>query len=72
MFDPVGLELLWGMTGLIAITKNAKQVDVLRAFLGICESSAWPGAMTLFLHWYTPTELAKRMGSTIHAKLLGV
>jgi len=44
-----GLELLWGMmTGLIALSKNAKQVYVLRAFLGLCESSAWPGMMTLF------------------------
>ncbi|KAL3419931.1 major facilitator superfamily transporter [Phlyctema vagabunda] len=58
-----GLELLWGMmTGLIALAKNAKQVYVLRVFLGLCESSAWPGMMTLFMHWYTPTELAKRMG----------
>lgn len=58
-----GLEIAWGlMTGLIATTKNAKQVYVLRAFLGMCESSAWPGMMTLFMHWYTPTELAKRMG----------
>ncbi|KAE8444737.1 hypothetical protein EG329_014297 [Mollisiaceae sp. DMI_Dod_QoI] len=58
-----GLEILWGlMTGLIATTHNAKQVYVLRAFLGMCESSAWPGMMTLFMHWYTPTELAKRMG----------
>jgi hypothetical protein len=44
-----GLELLWGMmTGLIAIAQNAKQVYVLRAFLGMFESSAWPGMMTLF------------------------
>jgi hypothetical protein len=44
-----GLELLWGMmTGLIATAKTAKQVYVLRAFLGMCESSAWPGMMTLF------------------------
>lgn len=58
-----GLELLWGiMTGLIAMTTNAKQVYVLRAFLGLCESSAWPGMMTLFMYWYTPGELAKRMG----------
>lgn len=57
------LELAWGlMTGLIAMTHNAKQVYALRAFLGLCESSAWPGMITLFMHWYTPTELAKRMG----------
>ncbi|KAJ4555374.1 hypothetical protein HRR80_003079 [Exophiala dermatitidis] len=58
-----GLELAWGMiTGLIAMTHSAKQVYVLRFFLGLCESSAWPGMMTLLMHWYTPTELAKRMG----------
>ncbi|KAH8810652.1 major facilitator superfamily domain-containing protein [Xylogone sp. PMI_703] len=58
-----GLELVWGMiTGLIAIATSAKQVYVLRVFLGLCESSAWPGMMTLFMYWYTPTELAKRMG----------
>lgn len=58
-----GLEILWGlMTGLIAMTTSAKQVYVLRVFLGLCESSAWPGMMTLFMYWYTPTELAKRMG----------
>ncbi|TVY84692.1 Pantothenate transporter liz1 [Lachnellula suecica] len=44
-----GLEVLWGlMTGLIATTHNAKQVYVLRVFLGLCESSAWPGMITLF------------------------
>ncbi|KAF9005384.1 hypothetical protein BDZ89DRAFT_1049088 [Hymenopellis radicata] len=47
-----GLELIWGvLTGSTQWT-----------FLGLCESSAWPGMMTLFVHWYTPTELAKRMG----------
>ncbi|TVY45354.1 Pantothenate transporter [Lachnellula subtilissima] len=57
------LEILWGlMTGLIATAHNAKQVYVLRVFLGLCESSAWPGMITLFMHWYTPLELAKRMG----------
>jgi MFS family permease len=44
-----GLEILWGMlTGLIATCHNAKQVYVLRVFLGLCESSAWPGMITLF------------------------
>lgn len=83
------LEIAWGvMTGLIALCQNAKQVYVLRVFLGLFESSAWPGMMTLFsksstgtspstnfgpflpantlrtclVYWYTPTELAKRMG----------
>ena len=58
-----GLEVTWGViTGLMALVQNAKQVYVLRVFLGLCESSAWPGMMTLFMHWYTPGELAKRMG----------
>ncbi|CAN8099689.1 unnamed protein product [Discula destructiva] len=58
-----GLEIGWGViTGLIAICHNAKQVYVLRVFLGLFESSAWPGMMTLFMYWYTPSEIAKRMG----------
>ncbi|KAK8113849.1 Major facilitator superfamily domain- general substrate transporter [Apiospora kogelbergensis] len=58
-----GLEIIWGViTGLIAITHKAQQVYALRFFLGLCESSAWPGMMTLLMHWYTPSELAKRMG----------
>jgi MFS family permease len=58
-----GLEIAWGvMTGLMAMVTSAKQVYIIRVFLGLCESSAWPGMMTLFMHWYTPTELAKRMG----------
>ncbi|OAA81278.1 Major facilitator superfamily transporter [Akanthomyces lecanii RCEF 1005] len=57
------VEIVWGViTGLIAITHNAKQVYVLRAFLGLCESAAYPGMITLFMSWYTPTEMAKRIG----------
>lgn len=44
-----GLEILWGfLTGLMAMVTSAKQVYVLRVFLGLCESSAWPGMITLF------------------------
>ncbi|KAI1637259.1 major facilitator superfamily transporter [Biscogniauxia mediterranea] len=58
-----GLEICWGViTGLIALAKSARDVYILRVFLGLCESSAWPGMMTLLMLWYTPTELAKRMG----------
>lgn len=67
-----GLEIGWGiMTGLIALCKNAHQVYVLRVFLGIFESSAWPGMMSLFMFWYTPTELAKRMGFYHSCQALG-
>ncbi|SMR51231.1 unnamed protein product [Zymoseptoria tritici ST99CH_1E4] len=58
-----GLEVAWGiMTGLMAMVTSAKQVYIIRAFLGAFESSAWPGMMTILMHWYTPMELAKRMG----------
>lgn len=58
-----GLEVTWGViTGLMALSNHAYQVYILRVFLGLCESSAWPGMMTLLMHWYTPAELAKRMG----------
>ncbi|KAH8651570.1 putative allantoate permease [Tricladium varicosporioides] len=67
-----GLEICWGvMTGLIATCHSAKQVYVLRVFLGLCESSAWPGMITLFMHWYTPMELAKRMGFYHSCQALG-
>lgn len=50
-----GLEIAWGIvTGLIAICHNAKQIYVLRVFLGLFESSAWPGMMTLFSEWPFP------------------
>ncbi|KAH8845166.1 hypothetical protein MCOR21_010576 [Pyricularia oryzae] len=58
-----GLEITWGvLTGLFAVTKNARDIYALRFFLGMCESSAWPGMMTMMIYWYTPSEIAKRMG----------
>ncbi|ROW00054.1 hypothetical protein VPNG_08363 [Cytospora leucostoma] len=57
-----GLEVGWGIvTGLLALCQNANQVYFLQVFLGLFESSAWPGMMTLFMYWYTPSELTKRM-----------
>ncbi|KAL7940488.1 allantoate permease [Trichoderma barbatum] len=57
------LEIIWGViTGLFAITTSVKQVYILRVFLGLCESSAYPGMITLFMSWYTPLEMAKRIG----------
>ncbi|KAJ9111855.1 hypothetical protein QFC20_002442 [Naganishia adeliensis] len=57
------LEIGWGiLTGLIAMSTNVKQVYALRAFLGVFESSAYPGTVTLLMSWYTPHELALRIG----------
>lgn len=45
-----GLEIIRGvLTGLIAITISAEQIYVLGVFLGLCESSAWTGMITLFI-----------------------
>lgn len=42
------LELVWGgLTMALAATHNAKQIYVIRVFIGIAESSAYPGAVTL-------------------------
>ncbi|KAK2616998.1 hypothetical protein QQS21_000087 [Conoideocrella luteorostrata] len=57
------LEVIWGIiTGLVAMATSAKQIYILRAFLGLCESAAYPGMITLFMSWYTPLEMAKRIG----------
>ncbi|KAK3315844.1 retrograde regulation protein 2 [Apodospora peruviana] len=67
-----GLEIGWGfVTGFIALAQSARHVYILRVFLGLFESSAWPGMMTLFMYWYTPTELAKRMGFYHSCQALG-
>ncbi|KAH7141478.1 major facilitator superfamily domain-containing protein [Dactylonectria estremocensis] len=67
-----GLEIIWGViTGLIAIVHNSKQIYALRFFLGFLESSAWPGMITLLMYWYTPSELAKRMGFYHSARAVG-
>lgn len=44
-----GLEIGWGfVTALIALARDARHVYILRVLLGLFESSAWPGMMTLF------------------------
>ncbi|KAK3318729.1 major facilitator superfamily transporter [Apodospora peruviana] len=57
-----GMEVAWGiLTGALAATHNTNQVYTLRFFVGLLEAGTWPGMMTLFMYWYTPGELAKRM-----------
>ncbi|KAK7419051.1 hypothetical protein QQX98_003553 [Neonectria punicea] len=46
-------------------------IYALRFFLGLLESSAWPGMITLLMYWYTPSELAKRMGFYHSARAVG-
>ncbi|KAK4688214.1 MFS transporter, ACS family, pantothenate transporter, partial [Tremellales sp. Uapishka_1] len=57
------LELCWGLLTLgIFKATSAKQIYVLRAFLGVFEASAYPGAIMLLMAWYTPREIAFRIG----------
>lgn len=54
-----GLEVGWGIvTGLLALSQTANQVYFLQVFLGLFESSAWPGMMTLFSEALPPRNLS--------------
>ncbi|KAJ9150242.1 Vitamin h transporter [Pleurostoma richardsiae] len=55
-------EIIWGVFTLaIAKASNAKTVFALRFFLGVFESTSWPGIVSLIFNWYTPRELGKRL-----------
>lgn len=57
------LEFAWGtLTLFLYLVKDAKQVYAMRAFMGAFEASAYPGALMLLMSWYTPRELAFRIG----------
>ncbi|KAJ9162067.1 Vitamin h transporter [Coniochaeta hoffmannii] len=61
LFLPV-CEIIWGLFTLgISRATNAKTVFVLRFFLGVFESTSWPGIVSLIFNWYTPRELGKRL-----------
>ncbi|ODV64069.1 putative pantothenate transporter [Ascoidea rubescens DSM 1968] len=56
-----GCELVWGvLTGLCAIPKSINIMFALRFLIGVTEASSWPGMITVFMNWYTPTEFATR------------
>ncbi|KAF7526052.1 hypothetical protein G7054_g10880 [Neopestalotiopsis clavispora] len=55
-------EIIWGALTLVTYrAKNAQTVYALRFFLGVFESSSWPGIVSLIFNWYTPKELGKRV-----------
>jgi len=62
-----GLEIGWGfVTGLIAFSQNAEQIYALRVLLGLFESSAWPGMMTLFSRFpATTVQRPANLGSVL-------
>ncbi|KAF7556906.1 hypothetical protein G7046_g6162 [Stylonectria norvegica] len=55
-------EIIWGILTLVTYkAQNAKTIFALRFFLGVFESTSWPGIVNLIFNWYTPKELAKRL-----------
>ncbi|KAF7552770.1 hypothetical protein G7Z17_g4093 [Cylindrodendrum hubeiense] len=55
-------EIVWGLFTLFTYkAQSAKTIYVLRFFLGVFESTSWPGIVSLILNWYTPKELGKRL-----------
>ncbi|KAL7627952.1 hypothetical protein AAE478_002148 [Parahypoxylon ruwenzoriense] len=61
IFLPV-CEIIWGALTLATYkAPNAKTIFALRFFLGVFESTSWPGIVSLIFNWYTPKELGKRL-----------
>ncbi|KAA8651373.1 uncharacterized protein ATNIH1004_000255 [Aspergillus tanneri] len=55
-------EIIWGSLTLATFAaKNAQTVYAMRFFLGIFESTSWPGLVSLMFNWYTPPELGTRL-----------
>ena len=55
------LECIWGvLTASCALVPSVKGMYGLRFGIGAAEASAWPGMLTVFMNWYTPTEFATR------------
>ncbi|KAB8079336.1 MFS general substrate transporter [Aspergillus leporis] len=55
-------EIIWGALNLATYAaKNVRTVYALRFFLGVFESTSWPGLASLLFNWYTPRELGTRL-----------
>jgi len=52
LFLPV-CEIIWGLFTLFTYKAgNAKTIFALRFFLGVFESTSWPGIVNLIFNWY--------------------
>jgi sugar phosphate permease len=50
-------EVIWGVFTLFTYkAKNAKTVFILRFFLGVFESSSWPGIANLIFNWFVNSQ----------------
>lgn len=54
-------ELIWGLcTFAAAAAKDAKDLFIIRFFVGVSEAVGYPAAFVIMSTWYTPDELMRR------------
>ncbi|RSL76792.1 hypothetical protein CEP51_009644 [Fusarium floridanum] len=64
--------LIWSVFVLALFKCNhAYQFYVLRFFIGLFESAAWPGVMYCFGSWYRKSELSRRSGLFVMSGVIG-
>lgn len=62
-----GLEFIWGVfTGCIAACKTAEPIYGLRALIGLAESSAYPGTVTMLSAWLESTKVQLTPSGLVH------
>lgn len=67
-----GCLFVWSLFVLFLYKCNtATEFYVLRFFIGLFESSAWPGLMYVLGCWYRRSELARRSGLFVVSGVLG-
>ncbi|KAF2431628.1 putative MFS transporter Liz1/Seo1 [Tothia fuscella] len=66
------MEVIWSvLTFLLSRATSAKHLYVLRFFIGLAESSFYPGITYILGSWYRKDELAKRSGIFFCSGILG-
>ncbi|KAH6999361.1 major facilitator superfamily domain-containing protein [Ilyonectria destructans] len=67
-----GCLLMWSLFVLFLFKcNNAHEFYILRFFIGLFESAAWPGVMFCLGSWYRKSELARRSGLFVMSGVLG-
>ena len=66
------MQVIWSvLTFLLSRATSAKHLYVLRFFIGLAESSFYPGMAYIIGSWYRRDELAKRSGIFFASGILG-
>lgn len=67
-----GCLFVWSLFVLFLYkAQTATHFYILRFFIGLFESSAWPGLMYVLGSWYRKSELARRSGLFVVSGVLG-